>query len=166
MSFILLVEQAAPETPSANQVVLYPKSDGLIYSKDDAGTESVIASGAATQAQQEQGTSTSVFTSPLRQQFHPSAAKFWLAWLTSTTALSASYNVNSVTNTGVGNETVTIETDFSTSSWAGFATANQVNAFTIGHVASKTVGTVQVLFVDNAQNAVDVQGNVMGFGDQ
>ena len=43
MSFILLVEQAAPETPSANQVVLYPKADGLVYSKDDAGTERAIA---------------------------------------------------------------------------------------------------------------------------
>ena len=39
MSFILLVEQAAPETPSANQVILYAKSDGRMYIKDDAGTE-------------------------------------------------------------------------------------------------------------------------------
>lgn len=49
MSFVLLVEQAAPETPSANQVVLYPKSDGRMYSKDDTGTErGVSASAGAT----------------------------------------------------------------------------------------------------------------------
>ena len=47
MSFILLVEQTAPETPSANQVMLYPKSDGLMYSKDDAGTERAMAASAA-----------------------------------------------------------------------------------------------------------------------
>jgi hypothetical protein len=39
MSFILLVEQAAPATPSANQAILYCKSDGRFYTKDDAGTE-------------------------------------------------------------------------------------------------------------------------------
>ena len=39
MSFILLVEQAAPQTPSTNQVVLYAKSDGFMYTKDDAGSE-------------------------------------------------------------------------------------------------------------------------------
>ena len=44
MSFILLVEQAAPQTPSANQVVFYAKSDGLMYSKNDAGTESNLQS--------------------------------------------------------------------------------------------------------------------------
>ncbi len=33
MSDILLFEQAAPATPSVNQVVLYPKADGLMYSK-------------------------------------------------------------------------------------------------------------------------------------
>ena len=46
MSFILLVEQTAPETPSANQVVVYPKSDGRVYSKDDAGTERAISASA------------------------------------------------------------------------------------------------------------------------
>ena len=46
MSFILLVEQAAPETPSANQVVVYPKTDGRVYSKDDAGVERAISASA------------------------------------------------------------------------------------------------------------------------
>lgn len=39
MSTLTLEEQAAPSTPGANRVVLYPKSDGLFYGKDDAGTE-------------------------------------------------------------------------------------------------------------------------------
>ena len=43
MSFILLVEQTAPETPSTNQVIFYPKSDGRLYSKDDAGTERIVS---------------------------------------------------------------------------------------------------------------------------
>lgn len=39
MSTLTLEEQAAPSTPGANRVVIYSKSDGLLYEKDDAGTE-------------------------------------------------------------------------------------------------------------------------------
>lgn len=40
-------EGAAPATPSAAEVVIYAKSDGLMYSKDDAGAETLMSSGAA-----------------------------------------------------------------------------------------------------------------------
>ena len=43
---LILSEGAAPATPSANQVKLYAKSDGLLYSKDDAGTETLVSGGA------------------------------------------------------------------------------------------------------------------------
>lgn len=43
---VILVEGAAPATPSANQVKLYAKSDGLLYSKDDAGAETLVSGGA------------------------------------------------------------------------------------------------------------------------
>lgn len=39
-------EAAAPATPGAAQVRLYAKSDGLLYSKDDAGTETLVSGGA------------------------------------------------------------------------------------------------------------------------
>jgi len=42
MSKIILEEQASPSTPAANKVALYPKSDGHIYSMDDAGNESLL----------------------------------------------------------------------------------------------------------------------------
>lgn len=35
-------EVAAPSTPAAAKVILYAKADGLLYSKDDAGTETVV----------------------------------------------------------------------------------------------------------------------------
>lgn len=41
------VEGAAAATPAANRVVTYAKADGKMYSKDDAGTESLMSSGAA-----------------------------------------------------------------------------------------------------------------------
>lgn len=41
-------EVAAPATPSAASVVVYAKSDGLLYSKDDAGTETLVSGGGST----------------------------------------------------------------------------------------------------------------------
>lgn len=38
-------EAAAPSTPPSGQVVLYAKTDGLLYSKDDAGAESALSGG-------------------------------------------------------------------------------------------------------------------------
>lgn len=42
---ITVPEMAAPSTPAAGKVALYAKSDGLLYSKDDAGTETVVTGG-------------------------------------------------------------------------------------------------------------------------
>ena len=39
-------EAAAPATPAAGDVRLYAKTDGLLYSKDDAGAETLVSGGA------------------------------------------------------------------------------------------------------------------------
>lgn len=41
---IVFPEMAAPSTPGAATVVVYPKSDGRLYEKDDAGTERGLSS--------------------------------------------------------------------------------------------------------------------------
>ena len=43
---IPFAEAAAPSTPAASKVVIYAKSDGLMYSKDDAGVETLMSGGA------------------------------------------------------------------------------------------------------------------------
>ena len=43
MSKIILEEQAAPDTPASGKVAIYPKTDGLLYQKDDAGRETLLA---------------------------------------------------------------------------------------------------------------------------
>jgi hypothetical protein len=40
------IEAAAPATPATGDVRLYSKTDGLLYSKDDAGTETLVSGGA------------------------------------------------------------------------------------------------------------------------
>lgn len=43
---LYLSEQAAPSTPASGSAVIYAKTDGKVYSKDDAGTEYDLTAGA------------------------------------------------------------------------------------------------------------------------
>ena len=43
----IINEAGATTTPTANNVAVYAKADGLIYSKDDAGLETLMSSGSA-----------------------------------------------------------------------------------------------------------------------
>lgn len=47
MASITLAEGSAASTPSSGNVVVYAKTDGTLYSKDDAGTETSLGGGAA-----------------------------------------------------------------------------------------------------------------------
>ena len=48
MSNIRLAEAAAPSTPSTGKVVVYAKTDGLLYGKDDTGTETQLSNSSVT----------------------------------------------------------------------------------------------------------------------
>lgn len=98
---------------------LFTLTGSLTVSVDIAGA---TASGAmiATQAEQETATAVNKLVTSGRQQFHPSAHKWW-AFITvaaGVPTLAASYNVTSITDTAVGRCTVTIATDFSSASWS------------------------------------------------
>lgn len=47
MAQIIVPTGGAPATPSTGKVTIYAKSDKLIYSKDDAGNETVVNGAAA-----------------------------------------------------------------------------------------------------------------------
>lgn len=89
-----------------------------------AFTES-ISTAAATQAEQETGSSTTTFVSPGRQQFHPSAAKGWVS-ADMNGSVNASYNVTSVTDVAAANFTVNWGTDFSGAARLDLATVKTV----------------------------------------
>lgn len=169
MSTLLLVEQTAPDTPSANQVVMYPKSDGKMYTKDDAGVESTVSSDPSTQAQQEAGSATNVYVSPGRQQFHQSAAKAW-AYFDSGTTISASYNVTSITDGGSGQATVNLTTAFSAVNFAAVAMAmSGATPLLVQSTLNSWNNAGQILLqaFDAGGAATDVSRfNVIAFGDQ
>lgn len=124
---------------------------------------SIAGAAIATQAQQETGTSVINAVSPGRQHYHPSAAKFWVMWNGTGTTILASYNVTSITNSGTGDEVVTIATDFSSAAWAGFLSSNAPMNEVYTNVAA---GTVQCVTRSSSGTVTDAIDNVVGFGDQ
>lgn len=86
---------------------------------------------AATQAEQEAATSTTVGVTPGRQQYHPSACKAWINLDgTGTPAIIVSYNITSITDNGTGDYRITFDTDFSSADYVVAGSAGPATAGT------------------------------------
>lgn len=127
----------------------------------------------ATQSDQETASSTSTVVSPGRQQYHPSALKFWCALQqTGSQTILASYNVTSITDGGAGYTTVTIATDFSSANWAPMLSGPSQGAGSPTALGSlltvaPSAGTVQLTVYNSAFGTVDTEFiAVGGAGDQ
>ncbi len=94
------------------------RSNGTTW--DDYSDSGAGGFTAASQAEQETATSTTVGVTPGRQQFHPSANKCSgrVDVAAGTPSTVYSYNVTSITDTGVGRLTVTIATDLSSANYS------------------------------------------------
>jgi hypothetical protein len=117
-----------------------------------------IVAGAASQAEQEAGSSSTVYTSPGRQHLHPSAAKAWVNFNgTGTVAIRASYNVTSVTDNGTGEYTINFtnamsSTDYSvvaSQSYSGTNVNRSAGAITFA------TGSVKILVETSAGTRAD-----------
>ena len=148
---------------------------------------SATAAGAvvATQANMETGTATDLLVSPGRQAFHPGHPKCWAMVTVSggTPTLQTSFNITSITDTGVGQLTVTIATDFSSANWCCIHSAENNNSIsggvvslfttTIGSLAAGSVILENWLTTTTAAGAVDanavadpISWHMVGMGDQ
>jgi hypothetical protein len=109
---------------------------------------------AATQAEQEAASSTTVGTTPGTQQFHPSAAKAWVMF-NSAGSVSASYNITSITDNAVGSWTVNIATDFSSAAYvaSGMSGSAGNTPMTVQTTTTQAVGTFEVR-IRNASSAL------------
>ena len=112
---------AANITTAANDRAMY-WSDGttvycLRYQKADGTAVVVSTVSAASQAEMETASSTTVYASPGRTQYHPGVTKVWAVWNNAGT-INASYNVSSVTDNGTGDFNVNFSTAFSSSSYS------------------------------------------------
>ena len=146
-------------TTGTTRVITMPDSDVTLGN----------ATSAATQAEMEAASSTSVFASPGRQRYHPSAAKMW-AYVTNagTPALAESYNCGSVVDNGVGDTTINLTVGFSSVNFAAQVTNN--TAASTNRVANVSTGgatSVRVLTFRNTDAAAtDDNFSCSCFGDQ
>ena len=147
-----------------------PTATGQFITSDTAGQMSwTTGTVAATQAEMEAASDTTVSATAGRTQYHPGVAKAWGQW-NNAGAIDVSYNLTSITDTGVGDHTVVIATDFSSANWAGLATGASSNA--VVNIASKAAGTANIIGRDLSTDpppaaALDLSvWNFVGFGDQ
>src|SRR3990167_9929940 len=100
----------------------------------------------ATQANMETGTAVDLAVTPGRQAFHPGHPKCWAMVTVSagTPTLQTSFNISSITDTGVGQLTVTIATDFSSANWCCIHSAENNNSISGGVVSlfTTTIGSL------------------------
>lgn len=146
-------------------------SSNLLVTGEVSG---VTASGAmlASQSDQEAASATNLLVSPGRQQFHPSAAKWWLKSIVTggTPAQTASYNVTSITDTATGRLTVTIGTDFSSADWVcgtGAQTSSGTIRYTFVNSGTQAAGSIELACVSSIPALADPEvWHAWGFGDQ
>lgn len=96
----------------ASTLVITGPASGWIFCNGSA----LFTSGlqiAATQTQQEAGSSLVNYVTPGRQQYHPSAAKGWVKAAVDGTIFGTAYNVASVTDVGTGQARINWSTSFS-----------------------------------------------------
>lgn len=131
---------------------------------------------AATQTEQEAGTALSKPVTPARQHYHQSAAKAWVVFNgTGAVAITASFNITSITDNGTGNYTVNIATNFSSANYAGVVSGHRgvggtaTNFHAVGPITSDpTAGTWRLETGNSNSNSnVDFEFvSAIFFGDQ
>lgn len=122
----------------------------------------------ATQSDQETATSTTVFVTPGRQQYHPSAAKAWIKCDISA-GVNASYNVSSVTDVTTGAVDVNWNIDFSSTNYVPVATLQTDSALIcrVTNTPGPSAGTTRVVSYNTSGTLTDPDHYfVTAFGDQ
>jgi hypothetical protein len=118
---------------------------------------------AATQAEEEAASSATVYSSPARQQFHPSAAKVWARWADDG-AVSLSYNVTSTAKASTGTYTITIANDLSTNTYVGLCVPMDAGPSPGGNVNTAAVGSFNVSTYNSSHALTDMACAAIVFG--
>ena len=142
------IATTTPGSPLTVAGVIYSSTGGFKFPDGTTQTSAASSATAATQTEQEAGSSITVMTTPGRQQYHPSAAKAWVMFNgIGTPAVTAGYNVASITDNGVGDYTINFTTAMSSVNFVVVGTASHTNGGTttaIVTVFSQSVGSVRI----------------------
>jgi len=99
------------------------------------------------QSEMEAGSSTTLAVVPGRQHYHPSAAKMWAQVEGQGTTVHSSYNLTSITDSGVGDQTFTIATDFSSTTYCSVVSIERGTGTNINvvYTTDKQVGSFRAV---------------------
>jgi hypothetical protein len=129
----------------------------------------------ATQADMETATDVTKVVTPGRVKFHPGACKVWGNVTNSgggVPALQASYNMTSIADTGTGQITFTIATDFSSVNWSCTASGKRPGGNSGGYIQQQTkdVGTILIYTFAGGSSTSTFEDwdiiDMQGLGDQ
>ena len=140
-------------------------TDGELITWNASGVIATVAVGSANQVL----TSNGAGAAP---QFKTSAvdvlalAKFWVKYDGGGTTVNASFNVDSVSNPGTGDHTVTITTDFSSANWCATMAARTAGTGSDIRVETMAAGSLRVLSGDGSGAAASTYECIAGFGAQ
>jgi hypothetical protein len=169
-----IIKKGAVATATVAGLVPVPPNNTTTFLRGDA-TFAAPGGGvsAASQAEMEAASSTTVYASPGTTQYHPGVAKAWVQCGV-TGNIKVSHNITSITDTGAGQVTVTIATDFSSNDYAIVVGGAVINgdgddAYQQGYV-SQLAGS----FIGITKNATgtredpngEAEYNFACFGDQ
>ena len=158
-----LTNKATPTTSDRIQINDAAASGAAKYSTI-ANIRDILVAAAS---DQETGTSAALFVTPSVQHRHQSAAKAWINLSNNATDL-ISYNVSGTTDTGVGQYTVTILTDFSTDDYVAVRADERTSQDSIAGTRTHAVGSLLMISVisDGTANETGfVSGSLALFGD-
>jgi hypothetical protein len=152
----------------ADEVFIRDATDGL----EKLVAASAFGATAASQAEMETATSTSVFVTPGRQLHHPAHPKAWVNFNgTGTVAIRADYGVSSITDHNTGDYSVNFDVAFSSANYLAIGICDRTINTTHGTEGIQTVtfGTSAFRFICASQvpTATDQEYVGMAFwGDQ
>ena len=142
--------------------------DGSSWLSDSASDTKAGIVEKATQAEVEAETADK-YPDAESVKYAPGVAKFWVCinYSAGTPSVAASYNVTGIVDNGTGDLTVTIATDFSSTSWVPFALGQGSNGrFVSVAPAGRTEGTVRIIVENSGGSSGDPDSLfVGGFGD-
>lgn len=154
------VRVIAPSAIASDKTITLPDATGTVALTSDIPT-------AAAQSDQETATSTTLHVTPGRQQYHPSAAKFWVHFTSvTTTSILASYNVTSLTDNGTGDTTINFTTSFSSANFVVLPTQHSGGSSAFIVVQTQATGSTRLFAAVLAGSAGDQIQYCAGFGDQ
>lgn len=182
-AFTAAVQGTDYYAPGGTDVALADGGTGASYAsnaalfagiKQNATTAATGVVQLADQAAMEAETSGRAATADVLK-YHPGVAKFWVfCTLTGgVPAVTASYNVSSITDDGAGLAQINFTTSFSSANYAVVGTGmditsnSNLGAFTLKQDDARTAGNCPVQTTDSGGNVSDLpQWYSVGFGDQ